>query len=157
MVASRVGSQGFLVGTLHLGGQREHSVLKFTTEEAEKVLHTPRKHPCEKDPEVRRRRRGDEDWGLSNRHIYGSHKSLQGGLQNISPLAWVLTEEKGCRLSMLTIPSGFQACLYVLFPFLYVPYTSQVKKKKFYSFVLYWQTSLVHRCPKNYFLYFFNC
>ena len=39
MVVSRVGSRGIPLGPLHLGGQREHSVLKLTVEEAKKLLH----------------------------------------------------------------------------------------------------------------------
>lgn len=39
VVVSRVGSQGFPWGPLHLGGHCEHSVLKFTVQEAKKVLH----------------------------------------------------------------------------------------------------------------------
>ena len=39
MVVSGVGCPGFPLGILHLGGQCEHSVLKFTVQEAKKVLH----------------------------------------------------------------------------------------------------------------------
>lgn len=41
VVVSRVGPQGFPWGPLHLsvGGHCEHSVLKFTVQEAKKVVH----------------------------------------------------------------------------------------------------------------------